>query len=85
MRKNRTDQMYNKQSKKGRTNFGSVKKEQIMKRNESPNGKMDTRNEITMTVKKITDFERRKELIQVAKEVIDEFDYEDPMDGGLLF
>ncbi len=85
MRKNRTYPVYNKQSKKGRTNFGSVKKEQIMKRNESPNGKMDTRNEITMTVKKITDFERRKELIQVAKEVIDEFDYEDPMDGGLLF
>lgn len=85
MRKNRTYPVYNKQAKKGRTNFGSVKKEQIMKRNESPNGKMDTRNEITMTVKKITDFERRKELIQVAKEVIDEFDYEDPMDGGLLF
>ncbi|MEM3369541.1 MAG: hypothetical protein QXE90_01660 [Candidatus Micrarchaeia archaeon] len=67
-----------------RVNFSSVKNEQIIKRNEKQ--KETDSKEMKLVVTKINEIEKRKELIEIAKEVIHEFeDDDDPTAGGLLF
>ncbi|MEM4134173.1 MAG: hypothetical protein QXO35_01775 [Candidatus Micrarchaeia archaeon] len=71
-----------KSTKKDRmSKLGSVKEEEII------NNKTEYANpvETNIVIKKISDIEKRKELIEIVKKIVEEIDDEDPHAGGLLF
>ncbi|MEM3702702.1 MAG: hypothetical protein QW054_01470 [Candidatus Micrarchaeia archaeon] len=71
----------NKYKKDRISKFGSVKNEEII------NNKTEYVNpiETNIVIRKISDIEKRKELIKIAKKIVKEIGDEDPHAGGLLF
>ncbi|MEM3408274.1 MAG: hypothetical protein QXF07_01580 [Candidatus Micrarchaeia archaeon] len=61
--------------------FGSVEDEEIINKKTSYTNPVET----NIVIRKISNIEKRKELIKIAKKIVEEIEDEDPHAGGLLF
>lgn len=68
------------------SSVNSIKHEEIMRKSEKVKreSKISGPNEIDIKITSIADIEKRKQLIETAREIIDELD-DEHSDGGLLF